>query len=227
MEVDDKRGFFTQLLVFHSILVTIRSAVFRSFWNSPQATNYDSIMGHRLYAPINTLLNQVLPRLTILGVYDVVKNLALSTITKAIKAEDSCWKAVLNLDAQIYEDVSNHPFEVDEVPFLLVINTLVWDLVGLDDTLCSFYLMTLSEMLRCAPSYEWLKPLLHEQIDVYHYGDVFKPVTFNLVEPLRPITGLIGLHGGKSALNTMIEEYAARSPTRAEMISRLREIPSQ
>jgi len=224
-DVDNKRGLYTQLLVFRGILVTTRSAIFRTLWNSPLPSNFDLIMAHRLYYPISNVLDKALGPTVMLRMYEAVKTIAFSSITTAIKEGFSPWKAVLELDSAIYEEISTHPFEFHELP--PTDDWFMWDLTELDDTLSGFYLMTLSEMLRCAPSYEWLKPLLHEQIDIMQYGDVFKFVTFNLVEPLHPITGSIGLQGGKSALNTMIEEYAARSPTRAEMISRLRERPSQ
>ena len=101
-----------------------------------------------------------------------------------------------------------------------MLKLLAIDVSRVDDTLRAYYFITLYEMMLRTSTCEKLQSRLTTLVETYHCQVIFDEVPLNIEECLSPITGKIGMLGGRLALNNMIGEYAARLPTRQEMIAR-------
>jgi len=220
MDID---GLLRDLLVFYGIHVTGRNAICN---DTPSYRTLGGVTGYSLLISVRSCLYIVVSQDIQDKAWDIVHDMIFTQVASA-GLPNSTWKMLLSFDSAIYTEISMLRFEIQEFDvFTFMTKFLGVDLSELEDTLRGFYLLTLRQMLQRIPLLtDKLQPLFAQLIEAYQCQDIFEAVPLDVTQALHPITGGIGLRGGKSALNNMIGEYAARSPTRAEVVNRLIERP--
>lgn len=110
----------------------------------------------------------------------------------------------------------------DPIPTLLKLIEV--DLHGMTHIARCFYVWSLNDMIdESLPLTDQvlLKGEIMDLTKMWNCGLILDEVPIIFTDALQPITGKIGMRGGQSALNTLIGEYAARSPNRLDIIERL------
>ena len=151
---------------------------------------------------------------------DDIKTVFQSNGNKDTVAE-SIWKTSWKYDAELSTAI---------LPLLPRMNTV--DPTSVMSKLCEVDLADMTHIARCF--YLWSLYDLEESIiraqydtDVYYLIQkwncslILDGIPIDVTDALRPITGNMGRCGGQSALNRLIGEYAARAPTRVDVIERL------
>lgn len=222
---DGRRWLTEGLLVFFSIHIAGRDALRRRY------ILRDGLSGYVLMCSIWNRLDDFVGSRARGKSLQIVYQMTLGLVVSQENLPNwidgtPTWKALLTFDSATVHEISKITFDIKDLNvFKIMTELLAIDLSELEGTLRGFYLLTLRQMLYRGQSLQKrLEGVLDKLIDKYQYQDIFKAVPLSiqtLEECMTPITGRMGRLGGKSALNTMIGEYAARSPTRAEVVARL------
>lgn len=145
------------------------------------------------------------------------QNVALASLaTTSDMLTHEIWKESLSFDQDISSAISNLSFELelDEVHIL----DQLWkvDVSHMPEIGRKFYLWSMIELGSLCPCNADV-----DNIAIFGCRQTFVEVPVDASDALQPVTGNIGNSGGRLALNRLIGEYAARSPTRQEVITRL------
>lgn len=137
----------------------------------------------------------------------------------------AAWKRIIGLDATIGTAIAAEPFEDHVFDPLAVSQALLRaDLTAMVPNGRCFYLWSLWEILGTmppVPTRDTLFAELQALTDTCGCGAAFAAIPVDATQGLSPLVGQMGIVGGKTALIELINQYAARPPTRAEVMQRL------
>ena len=129
------------------------------------------------------------------------------------------WQTVLKCEPEISLAMSKFEVDINNFDVMKALRSLLYaDLVGIVPSAQHFYLWCVKDMLEDIE----VSHVEKERMDVLlgHYGG-FAEVPIHIDDALQPITGNMGVKGGRQALNDLIGHYAAAPPTRAQVIAQL------
>ncbi len=135
------------------------------------------------------------------------------------------WKAVVGLDDEITAAIAAIPFDTQPYdPIALITSLLQVDLTPIVHIGQCLWLWSIWEILieisvmEASPA---LFDTLQAAIDKYGCSDTLTTVPIHLDRDMLPLLDQLALIGGGLGVADLIGQYAARPPTRAEVIQRV------
>lgn len=129
------------------------------------------------------------------------------------------WRAVIASDTQ-YEPVVSEVYN----PIVILTPLLQVDLTEMIPIGRCFYLWSLWDILADVPpvpARDKMFAQLQALVDTYGCINIFTEVPLVITHGLSPVVNKLGQLGGRQAISELIGEYAARPPTRTEVLQRL------